>query len=127
MMALAAPSEAIQAPARSIYRVAPGMDVPVIAVGVLAIALPYAFATDLIHPRCPCNPAEVNSPRLAMGLGVPWLQPRESRRGDTSIPTWWSELSQGPRSARWYHSHIVAPMLISEVCLYASDKLHECA
>src|SRR2546430_2873526 len=61
LLAVAAPSEAIQAPPRSIYRVAPGIDVPVIAVGVLAIALPYAFAKDLIHPRCPCNPAEVNS------------------------------------------------------------------
>lgn len=61
LLAVAAPSEAIQAPPRSIYRVAPGIDLPVIAVGVLAIALPYAFAKDLIHPRCPCNPAEVNS------------------------------------------------------------------
>jgi membrane-associated phospholipid phosphatase len=31
------------------------------AASALAIALPYAFAKDLIHPRCPCNPSEVNS------------------------------------------------------------------
>jgi len=61
LLAVAAPSEAIQRAPRSIYRVEPRIDVAVIAVGVLAIALPYAFAKELIHPRCPCNPAEVNS------------------------------------------------------------------
>jgi len=61
ILATAAPSDAIQGAPRSIYRVTPGIDVPLIAAGVLAIALPYAFAKDLIHPRCPCNTAEVNS------------------------------------------------------------------
>jgi len=61
LLAVGVPAQAIQAPPRSIYRIVPAVDVPLIAVGVLAIALPYAFAGDLIHPRCPCNPAEVNS------------------------------------------------------------------
>ena len=61
VLAVSAPPQAIQAAPRSVYRVVPAIDVPVIAAGVLAIALPYAFASDLIHPRCPCNPAEVNS------------------------------------------------------------------
>jgi len=61
LLAAPVPPDAVQVAPRSIYRVAPGIDVPLIAAGMLAIALPYAFAGNLIHPRCPCDPAEVNS------------------------------------------------------------------
>jgi membrane-associated phospholipid phosphatase len=61
LLAAPVPPEAIQVAPRSIYRVTPAVDVPIIVAGVLAIALPYAFANDLIHPRCPCDPGEVNS------------------------------------------------------------------
>jgi membrane-associated phospholipid phosphatase len=44
-----------------VYRVEPAIDAPVIVAGVLAIAIPYLFAGNLIHPRCPCDPAEVNA------------------------------------------------------------------
>jgi membrane-associated phospholipid phosphatase len=44
-----------------VYRVEPDIDAPVIVAGALAIAIPYALAGDLIHPRCPCDPAEVNA------------------------------------------------------------------
>jgi len=61
LLAVSAPPQALQAPPKSIYRVVPAVDAPILALGVLAIALPYAFAGDLIHPRCPCSAAEVNS------------------------------------------------------------------
>ncbi len=61
MLAVAAPPQAVQAGPRSVYQVEPAIDAPVIVAGVLAIAIPYAFAGDLIHPRCPCDPAEVNA------------------------------------------------------------------
>jgi membrane-associated phospholipid phosphatase len=61
VLAISVPPQVLQPVPRSVYRVAPAIDVSVIAAGVLAVALPYAFASDLIHPRCPCNPAEVNS------------------------------------------------------------------
>jgi membrane-associated phospholipid phosphatase len=61
LLAAPAPSEAIRATSRSIYRVTPAIDAPIIVASVLAIAVPYAFSSDLIHPRCPCNASEVNS------------------------------------------------------------------
>ena len=61
LVAAPAPQAAIQGGALSIYRVTPAVDVPVIAVSALAIVLPAIFASDLVHPRCPCDPAEVNA------------------------------------------------------------------
>lgn len=61
LIAAAAPPAAVQGPPASVYGVTPAVDVPVIAVSALAILLPAAFASDLVHPRCPCDPAEVNS------------------------------------------------------------------
>lgn len=46
--------------ARSVYRVSPAIDGPIIAGTLLAGWLPYAYASKLIHPRCPCDPGEVN-------------------------------------------------------------------
>jgi len=45
----------------SIYQVTPKIDIPVTITAALAVTLPYVFADHLITPRCPCNPAEVNS------------------------------------------------------------------
>ena len=61
VLAVAAPPQAIQAGPRSVYHVEPALDASVIVAGALAIAIPYAFASDLIHPRCRCDPAAVNA------------------------------------------------------------------
>src|SRR3981081_1168992 len=61
----AAPPEALTPPPsaggpRSIYRINPALDGALIAAGTVASAIPYLFAKQLIHPRCPCDPREVN-------------------------------------------------------------------
>jgi membrane-associated phospholipid phosphatase len=61
VLAVSVPPDAIQSARPSAYRVSPAIDVPVIAASTLAIAIPYAFANKFIHPRCPCDPGEVNS------------------------------------------------------------------
>jgi len=61
LLVVAAPPQAIQVVPRSVYRVEAAIDAPIIAAGGLAIAIPYAFAKDLIHPYCPCDPASVNA------------------------------------------------------------------
>lgn len=45
----------------SVYDVRPITDGAVIAAGLLAVAVPYALSAQLITPRCPCSPGEVNS------------------------------------------------------------------
>lgn len=47
--------------ARSVYRIDPVLDGAIIGVGALGTLLPYIFASDLITPRCPCDPAEINA------------------------------------------------------------------
>jgi membrane-associated phospholipid phosphatase len=44
-----------------VYRVRFAIDVPIIAVTSVASLIPYAFASRIIHPSCPCSPASVNS------------------------------------------------------------------
>ena len=61
VMAASVPPQAIEAAPRSVYRVKPPVDGSIIGASVLAIVLPYAFASDLIHPHCPCDPAAVNA------------------------------------------------------------------
>jgi membrane-associated phospholipid phosphatase len=61
LLAVAAPAAALDAGPLSVYRVTPAVDVPVIVASALAIVLPTLFASDLVHPRCPCDPAEVNA------------------------------------------------------------------
>src|SRR5881275_3277231 len=61
LLAASVPPQAVQAARPSAYHVVPAMDVPVIAAAALGIAIPYAFAGKLIHPRCPCDPGEVNA------------------------------------------------------------------
>lgn len=45
----------------SVYRVSPKIDAPVTILAGLATTLPYLFASRLITPHCPCNPADVNA------------------------------------------------------------------
>jgi membrane-associated phospholipid phosphatase len=59
--ASAAPPEAVDTRPRSIYEVHPVLDGALIAGGALAGLIPYVFAKDLIHPKCPCDPASVNA------------------------------------------------------------------
>jgi PAP2 superfamily len=61
LLAVAAPAAAVEAGPVSVYRVTPAVDVPVIVASVAAIVLPGVFASDLVHPRCPCDPGEVNA------------------------------------------------------------------
>jgi len=61
LLAASVPPQAVQAARPSAYHVVPAMDVAVIAAAALGIAIPYAFAGKLIHPRCPCDPGEVNA------------------------------------------------------------------
>jgi membrane-associated phospholipid phosphatase len=63
-VAPSAPPEAVSAkpvPSRSIYALHPVADAAVIAGSTIAAAIPYLFARQLIHPRCPCDRAEVNA------------------------------------------------------------------
>jgi membrane-associated phospholipid phosphatase len=46
---------------RSVYRVRPSVDIPVIAGAALAMIGPYALAARLITPSCPCDPGRVNA------------------------------------------------------------------
>jgi membrane-associated phospholipid phosphatase len=61
VLAASVPPQAIEAAPRSVYRVKPSVDGSIIGVSALAIIFPYAFASDLIHPHCPCDPAAVNA------------------------------------------------------------------
>lgn len=59
---------------RSVYSVDPFIDGPLIAGGALAVAIPYAFASRLITPRCPCDPAGINAfDRHVVGNSSPFL------------------------------------------------------
>ncbi|MFL5302088.1 MAG: phosphatase PAP2 family protein [Anaeromyxobacteraceae bacterium] len=46
--------------ARPVYRLRPALDASVMGVSALAITVPTLLASDLIHPRCPCDPSEIN-------------------------------------------------------------------
>ncbi|HEY6050416.1 MAG TPA: phosphatase PAP2 family protein, partial [Thermoanaerobaculia bacterium] len=61
LFSAAAPPQAVESPPASVYRVRVAVDAPAIAVATLGALLPYVFASDLIHPRCPCDPSEVNA------------------------------------------------------------------
>ena len=61
LLAVAAPAAAVQPAPASIYRVNAAVDAPIIFVSALAVVLPTIFASDLVHPRCPCDPGEVNA------------------------------------------------------------------
>lgn len=58
-----APSHAAEelASRKSVYALSPLLDGAIIAAGTLGSAIPYALSSTLIKPRCPCDPAEVNS------------------------------------------------------------------
>ena len=55
------PSVPEPTPSESVYRVRPWLDGAVIGVSALGVAIPYALSTQLIHPRCPCDPHEINA------------------------------------------------------------------
>jgi membrane-associated phospholipid phosphatase len=61
LLAVSAPAAALEPAPASIYRVSPAIDGTIILASTLAIVLPTIFASDLIHPRCPCDPNEVNA------------------------------------------------------------------
>jgi len=61
LLAVSAPAAAVQPAPASIYRVNPAVDAPIIVVSALAIVIPTIFASDLVHPHCPCDPGEVNA------------------------------------------------------------------
>jgi membrane-associated phospholipid phosphatase len=60
-IALCGASPSARAEPKSVYKLNPGIDVAVIASTAAANIVPEIFASDLIKPRCPCNPGEVNS------------------------------------------------------------------
>src|SRR4051794_11048583 len=45
----------------SVYQVSPVTDGAIIGVTALGSLLPYLNASNLIHPRCPCDPQEINA------------------------------------------------------------------
>ena len=47
--------------AQSVYRISPVVDGLVIGISSLAIILPTAYGSQIVHPRCPCSPDEVNA------------------------------------------------------------------
>jgi membrane-associated phospholipid phosphatase len=46
---------------RSVYVIKPAIDVPLVLAGVVVSALPYALASRLITPSCPCDRARVSA------------------------------------------------------------------
>jgi len=46
---------------QSVYRISPVVDGLVIGISSLAIILPTAYGSQIVHPRCPCSPDEVNA------------------------------------------------------------------
>src|ERR1051325_9914805 len=45
----------------SVYRFSPPRDLAIAGLAGSAILIPYAFSSHFITPRCPCDPASVNS------------------------------------------------------------------
>ncbi|MGZ3699213.1 MAG: phosphatase PAP2 family protein [Bdellovibrionota bacterium] len=57
--------------ALSVYRLDTQTEVTVLGTSVAASVVPYALESVLIHPRCPCDPNEVNAlDRPFIGLGA---------------------------------------------------------
>lgn len=54
------PNPAPDPPPPSVYKISPLWDGTVLGVSLLGVIVPYADASALIHPRCPCDPNEVN-------------------------------------------------------------------
>ena len=74
LLAVAATAAAVQPAPASIYRVNAAVDAPIIVASVLAVVLPALFASDLVHPRCPCDPGEVNAlDRHVIGNRSPFM------------------------------------------------------
>lgn len=61
VVVLSGASPSAHAEPKSVYKLNPSVDVAVIASTTAANIVPEIFASDLIKPRCPCNPGEVNS------------------------------------------------------------------
>ncbi|MBI4500967.1 MAG: phosphatase PAP2 family protein [Gemmatimonadetes bacterium] len=56
----------------SVYRIG-RTDVAITGIGTAAVVLPYAFASRLITPHCPCDASEVNRlDRVAIGKSSRW-------------------------------------------------------
>jgi membrane-associated phospholipid phosphatase len=55
------PSDGQARQTQSVYRISPVVDGLVIGISSLAIILPTAYGSQLVHPRCPCSPDEVNA------------------------------------------------------------------
>jgi membrane-associated phospholipid phosphatase len=55
------PSETQAGQTQFVYRISPVVDGLVIGISSLAIILPTAYGSQLVHPRCPCSPEEVNA------------------------------------------------------------------
>src|SRR5438067_1434709 len=45
---------------KSIYEIEPVRDLSLMGIAAASAITPYLFQNDLIHPRCPCDPNEVN-------------------------------------------------------------------
>jgi membrane-associated phospholipid phosphatase len=45
---------------RSVYRITPAIDIPLILAGAAGVVLPYAFSSPLITRTCPCDERSVN-------------------------------------------------------------------
>lgn len=58
---LSGASPSAQAEPKSVYKLNTSVDAAVIASATAANIVPEIFASDLIKPRCPCNPGEVNA------------------------------------------------------------------
>lgn len=73
-LVLAVPAARADGAPKSVYAIDPWIDGALIGAGTLGVAVPYAFASRLITPRCPCDPAEVNAfDRHVIGNSNPFL------------------------------------------------------
>ena len=91
----------------STYRFVPAIDVPVLVLGSLGWAAPYAFSSRIITPTCPCDRASVNAfDRGAIGhhsdlagyvsdgtVGLALLAPAIIMVRGAAAPAAWEDLS----------------------------------
>ncbi|MFT3917629.1 MAG: phosphatase PAP2 family protein [Anaeromyxobacteraceae bacterium] len=58
LLVAGSPTPAVEPP-RDVYRLHPALDAAVLAVASTAALLPYLLQDRIVHPRCPCDRAEI--------------------------------------------------------------------
>ncbi len=112
-------------PVRDVHRVAPPLDVAVIAAATAANLVPWLLEDRIIRLRCPCDPAEVPRwERFAIG--------NKSAAADVAAnatlaaaalgPAAWSALGAGSAPAFWHDAVVLAEASLVTGALVTATK-----